>query len=258
MCRIVCIVLGALAGALAWYLLQSVMSGFPLLLLSAMVFVATAWMLHETFCGEEVSSSAKAVAGTAAVATGAVASANMGKSDRDAWAAGDSANAGSSADAGTPVASLVSDTGSSKSEPVVEAEKAPVKKKPAAKKAAAKSTVSKSKASAAKPAAAKKAPAKKPAAKKAGPERLKKARGGKADDLKLISGVGPKLEKTLNGLGFYHFDQIAKWKKADVAIVDDELSFKGRIERDDWIKQSKALAKGGEAEYIKVFGKKPR
>ena len=251
MCRIVCIVLGALAGALAWYLLQSVMSGFPLLLLSAMVFVATAWMLHETFCGEETNSSAKAVAGTAAVAAGAAATSKMGKSDRDAWA-GD-AGSETASDAGTPVASLVSDTGAVKSDTAAEAEKAPAKKKPAAKKAAAKS-----KASSAKPAAAKKAPAKKPAAKNAGPERLKKAKGGKADDLKLISGVGPKLEKTLNGLGFFHFEQIAKWKKADVAIVDDELKFKGRIERDDWIKQAKALAKGGEAEYIKVFGKKPR
>ena len=67
---------------------------------------------------------------------------------------------------------------------------------------------------------------------------------GDADDLKLISGVGPKLEKTLNGLGFWHFSQIAKWTKADVAVVDSELTFKGRIERDDWIKQAKALAKG--------------
>jgi NADH-quinone oxidoreductase subunit E len=40
--------------------------------------------------------------------------------------------------------------------------------------------------------------------------------------------------------------------------VDGYLKFKGRIERDDWVKQAKALAKGGEAEYIKVFGKKPR
>ena len=87
------------------------------------------------------------------------------------------------------------------------------------------------------------AAAKKTAPKKAaGPERLKKPKG-KADDLKLISGVGPKLEKTLNDLGFWHFAQIAKWKKADVAIVDDQLSFKGRIERDDWIKQAKVLAK---------------
>ncbi|MDX1716008.1 MAG: NADH-quinone oxidoreductase subunit NuoE [Anderseniella sp.] len=93
--------------------------------------------------------------------------------------------------------------------------------------------------------------------KPAGPERLKKP-AGKADDLKLISGVGPKLEGTLNKLGFWHFSQIAKWTKKDIAVVDDELSFKGRIERDDWVKQAKALAKGGEAEYIKVFGKKPR
>lgn len=90
-----------------------------------------------------------------------------------------------------------------------------------------------------------------------GPERLDKP-AGQPDDLKLIAGVGPKLEKTLNGLGFWHYSQIAKWKKSDIAIVDDELSFKGRIERDDWIKQAKALEKGGEAEYIKVFGKKPR
>ncbi len=101
------------------------------------------------------------------------------------------------------------------------------------------------------------APAKAAAVKPAGPERLAKPQG-KADDLKLISGVGPKLEGTLNKLGFWHFSQIAKWTKKDVAIVDDELSFKGRIERDDWIRQAKALAKGGEAEYIRVFGKKPR
>jgi len=87
-----------------------------------------------------------------------------------------------------------------------------------------------------------KSPAK-PSATKDGPLRLKKPEGA-ADDLKLISGVGPKLEKTLNDLGFWHFSQIAKWTKKDIAIVDDELSFKGRIERDDWVRQAKALAKG--------------
>ena len=78
------------------------------------------------------------------------------------------------------------------------------------------------------------------------------------DDLKLISGVGPKLEGVLNGLGIYTFEQVSKWKKAERDWVDTYLKFKGRIERDDWVKQAKALAKGGEAEYIKVFGKKPR
>ena len=76
----------------------------------------------------------------------------------------------------------------------------------------------------------------------AGPRRINKPEG-KADDLKKISGVGPKLEKTLNKLGFWHFHQIAEWTKEDVAIVDDELKFKGRIQRDNWIKQAKALAK---------------
>lgn len=78
------------------------------------------------------------------------------------------------------------------------------------------------------------------------------------DDLKLISGVGPKIEGTLHELGIYTFAQVASWKKAEREWVDGYLNFKGRIERDDWIKQAKALAKGGEAEYIKVFGKKPR
>jgi NADH-quinone oxidoreductase subunit E len=78
------------------------------------------------------------------------------------------------------------------------------------------------------------------------------------DDLKLISGVGPKFEILLHELGIYTFAQVAAWKKAERDWVDSYLKFGGRIERDDWVKQAKALAKGGEAEYIKVFGKKPR
>lgn len=78
------------------------------------------------------------------------------------------------------------------------------------------------------------------------------------DDLKMISGVGPKIEATLHGIGIYTFEQISKWKKAEREWVDAYLKFSGRIERDDWVKQAKVLAKGGEAEYIKVFGKKPR
>ncbi|TIQ37599.1 MAG: NADH-quinone oxidoreductase subunit E [Mesorhizobium sp.] len=77
------------------------------------------------------------------------------------------------------------------------------------------------------------------------------------DDLKLISGVGPKIEATLHSLGIYTFAQVAAWKKAEREWVDGYLNFRGRIERDDWVKQAKALAKGGVAEYIRVFGKKP-
>ena len=81
---------------------------------------------------------------------------------------------------------------------------------------------------------------------------------GTADDLKLISGVGPVIERKLNALGITRYDQIARFKKADITRVDDVLNFKGRIERDDWLKQAKALAKGGAEEYRKVFGKDPR
>ncbi len=78
------------------------------------------------------------------------------------------------------------------------------------------------------------------------------------DDLKLISGVGPKLEGVLNGLGIYKFKQVAAWSKDEIDWVDEHLKFKGRIERDEWIKQADTLDRGGEAEYIRVFGKKPR
>jgi peptide/nickel transport system ATP-binding protein len=88
------------------------------------------------------------------------------------------------------------------------------------------------------------------------PQRMVKPK--KPDDLKLISGVGPKIEAILNGLGIYRFSQIAAWRKAEREWVDHHLRFGGRIERDDWVKQAKALAKGGEAEYIRVFGRKPR
>ena len=67
--------------------------------------------------------------------------------------------------------------------------------------------------------------------------------GGKADDLKKITGVGPKLEQTLNELGIYHYDQVAKLTASDIAWVDARLRFKGRIERDDWVGQAKDLAK---------------
>ena len=64
---------------------------------------------------------------------------------------------------------------------------------------------------------------------------------GEPDDLKRISGVGPKLEGVLNDLGVYHFRQIASWTATEIAWVDARLKFKGRIERDDWIAQAKTL-----------------
>lgn len=81
------------------------------------------------------------------------------------------------------------------------------------------------------------------------PEALAAPRNGKADDLKRISGVGPKIEGILNELGIFHFDQISNWTEAEVAWVDEYLQFKGRVDREGWIEQAKILAAGGETEF---------
>ncbi|REE80723.1 quinol:cytochrome c oxidoreductase quinone-binding subunit 1 [Lutibacter oceani] len=63
-----------------------------------------------------------------------------------------------------------------------------------------------------------------------------------ADDLKLISGVGPKLEETLNNIGIYSFDQVSKMTEKEYDLLDSLLdSFKGRAKRDDWAGQAKNL-----------------
>lgn len=61
-------------------------------------------------------------------------------------------------------------------------------------------------------------------------------------DLKAISGVGPKLESVLNGIGIWAYDQIAAWSQAEIKWLDDFLQFGGRIERDNWVEQAKVLA----------------
>ncbi len=68
------------------------------------------------------------------------------------------------------------------------------------------------------------------------------APAGGGDDLKVIKGVGPKLEGLLNGLGVYQFSQIAAFSATDIAWVDSKLSFKGRIVRDRWVDQARDLA----------------
>lgn len=70
------------------------------------------------------------------------------------------------------------------------------------------------------------------------------ARTGVADDLKAIAGIGPKLEKVLNGLGISTYAQVANLTKAEIDRLDDQLGFSGRIERDDWIGQARRLAGG--------------
>lgn len=122
----------------------------------------------------------------------------------------------------------------------------PATRAPAAGKAAAKPAGGVAKAAPARRVAAKKADPAAPAR----PRALKAARGGKPDDLKLIKGIGPKLEALCNRLGFYHFDQIAAWTPAEIAWVDDNLEgFSGRVTRDGWVAQAAALARGGETAH---------
>lgn len=201
------------------------------------------------------SAGSAAVAGAAAagsaVASGAGAAAGAAKSGADK--------------AATTAAGLVSDTGAA-AKSAAKKTTSTAKKTAAKTKTAAKSTTSKAKSAASKTASKAKSTASKTAtkakstaskakstAKKAAPKPpvLFTSRPDSVDDLKLIKGVGPKLEKTCNGIGVYQFAQIANWKKADIATVDDKLSFKGRIERDEWVKQAKILAKGGETEFSK-------
>ena len=82
------------------------------------------------------------------------------------------------------------------------------------------------------------------------PRTMKAPRKAGADDLKLIKGVGPKMETLLHGLGFFHFDQVSKWSADEVAWVDQNLEgFKGRVSRDSWVDQAKSLAAGEETEF---------
>lgn len=98
-----------------------------------------------------------------------------------------------------------------------------------------------------------KAPAKaapKPARKKTAPVPKKTAPAPKAakpsplpDDLKKIRGIGPRIEAGLNSHGVYRYAQIAKWSKKTIRELDADLSLRGRIDREQWVEQAKALNK---------------
>jgi len=75
---------------------------------------------------------------------------------------------------------------------------------------------------------------------------------GAPDDLTRINGVGEVLVEKLHKLGITKFDQIAGFSDEDIAKVDDVLDFKGRIEREDWIGQARALIAEATADEIQV------
>lgn len=73
------------------------------------------------------------------------------------------------------------------------------------------------------------------------PSLVNEAREGRADDLKLISGIGPKLEQKLNSIGIWHYEQIAAWSQGNIDWVNAAISFRGRIEREKWVPQARQL-----------------
>jgi predicted flap endonuclease-1-like 5' DNA nuclease len=84
------------------------------------------------------------------------------------------------------------------------------------------------------------------------PEALPEPRDGLPDDLTKIKGIGAKMEKLCNSLGFYHYDQIAGWSAQEIAWVDDNLEgFKGRVTRDGWVEQARAFAKNQTPAFVR-------
>jgi predicted flap endonuclease-1-like 5' DNA nuclease len=73
------------------------------------------------------------------------------------------------------------------------------------------------------------------------PELFNAPRDGRADDLKMVSGIGPKLEQKLNSIGIWHYTQIASWTQKEVDWVNAAISFRGRVEREKWVAQAVAL-----------------
>ena len=84
---------------------------------------------------------------------------------------------------------------------------------------------------------------------------LSAPRNGQKDNLTRIKGIGLKIEEALNGIGIYHFDQIAAWDAENIAWADSTLGFPGRAEREQWVVQAHALSLGEETEFSKRVDK---
>ena len=83
------------------------------------------------------------------------------------------------------------------------------------------------------------------------PKGLKAPKGGAGDDLKLIEGIGPVLEKVCHDNGIFHFDQIAAWGPAEVAWMNGNMPrFKGRVSRDKWVAQARMILEVGIEEFL--------
>lgn len=79
---------------------------------------------------------------------------------------------------------------------------------------------------------------------------------GAPDDLKLIVGIGPVLERMLQMMGVTTYRQIARWSERDVDEFDAKLhEFPGRIRRDAWVTQARALHQSKYGESLPLRGR---
>ena len=74
--------------------------------------------------------------------------------------------------------------------------------------------------------------------------KLSAPEGGKADDLSLIGGVGEKIVGVLSQHGIYHFWQVAGMTDAEIANLEKDLAFPGRVKREEWREQARELMAG--------------
>lgn len=242
-CRNTCWIVGALLGLVAIFLILGV--GLLWAIIVGIVLAGVvALVLQRVFCaGAGVGMAHHPIAGAAALTTGAGASAALDHSDDDRSKAAAEAAASAMTGDEEVAAAIAGDAARTTPAAMLDAAAlqadAPAHTHAEVQPEPAKATAKRKSA---------------PVAKDSKPE-LFDAPQGAADDLKLIKGVGPKLEQTLNALGVWHYSQIAGWRKKEVEWVDANLKFKGRIERDDWITQAKALARGEATEFSKRAAK---
>jgi NADH-quinone oxidoreductase subunit E len=81
---------------------------------------------------------------------------------------------------------------------------------------------------------------------------------GKKDDLTLIMGIGPAIEKTLNAMGITTYRQVADLTESQIEQVEAEAGFRGRVTKNNWLHQADVLDRGGVEEYRKVFNRDPK
>jgi predicted flap endonuclease-1-like 5' DNA nuclease len=81
----------------------------------------------------------------------------------------------------------------------------------------------------------------------------KVVRSAGLEDLKRIRGIGVLIEKKLNSMGVVSYEQIANWTAQDIDRVSQQLDFKGRIERENWVEQARILASGGATDFSRRF-----